>query len=49
MAILNPAKAIEVDNIKGSIEVGKDANLIIFDEDIKVSKAMIKGKIKDFK
>ncbi len=48
MASLNPAKAIGVDNEKGSIEVGKDADLIIFDENINVSKAMVKGKIRDF-
>lgn len=49
MASLNPAKAIGMDDRKGSIEIGKDADLIIFDEDIKVSKALIKGKIKEIK
>ena len=46
MATLNPAKAIGVDNEKGSIEVGKDADLIIFDENINISKAIVKGKIR---
>lgn len=48
MATLNPAKAIGVDDVKGSIEIGKDADLIIFDENINVSNAIIKGKIRDF-
>lgn len=49
MASLNPARAIGVDNKKGSIEIGKDADLIIFDDDINVLKAMVKGKIRNFK
>ena len=49
MASLNPAKAIGVDDVKGSIDIGKDADLIIFDADLNVSKAMVKGKVKNFK
>lgn len=45
MASLNPAKAINVHKYKGSIEIGKDADLIIFDEDINIKMTMIKGKI----
>lgn len=47
MASLNPAKAIGIDNNKGSIEIGKDADLIIFDENLIISKAMVNGKIRD--
>lgn len=45
MATLNPAKAIGVTDKKGSIEVGKDADLIIFDNDINVAKVIINGVI----
>lgn len=45
MATLNPAKAIGLDKKKGSIEIGKDADLIMFNRDIKVGLAMIGGKI----
>lgn len=47
MASLNPAKAIGINGKKGSIEIGKDADLIIFDADLNISKAMIKGKIRN--
>ena len=33
MASLNPAKAIGVDKNKGSIEIGKDADLLLLDKD----------------
>lgn len=45
MASLNPAKAAKVDKTKGSIEIGKDADLILFDDNIDVSLAMVNGKI----
>lgn len=48
MASLNAAKAIGMDGIKGSIEIGKDADLIMFDEDINIIMAMVKGKLRDF-
>ena len=43
MATLNPAKKIGVEKTKGSIAVGKDADLIIFDDDINIEKVFIKG------
>lgn len=46
MASLNPARAIGVDNKKGSIEVGKDADLIIFDDDLKVETAIVGGRLR---
>jgi N-acetylglucosamine-6-phosphate deacetylase len=45
MASLNPARAIGVDDRLGSIEVGKDASLIVIDESINVSMTMVKGQI----
>jgi N-acetylglucosamine-6-phosphate deacetylase len=42
---INPAKAIGVDKITGSIEVGKNADLLVLSEDFKEIKAVfIKGK-----
>ena len=32
MATLNPARAIGLDRTKGSIEIGKDADLVLFDQ-----------------
>lgn len=45
MASLNPAKAIREDSRKGSIEIGKDADLLIFDDNINIQKAFISGKL----
>jgi N-acetylglucosamine-6-phosphate deacetylase len=44
MASLNPAKVIGEDKRIGSIEAGKDANLIVIDEDVNVYLTMVKGK-----
>ena len=48
MVTINPAKQLGVDNRVGSIEVGKDADIVIFDKDplsefSKVQKVMIDG------
>jgi N-acetylglucosamine-6-phosphate deacetylase len=50
MASLSPAKAIGVHVHKGSIEVGKDADMLLFDDNINIS-TVIKGGyvIKNFK
>lgn len=45
-ASLNPAKAIGVDKCKGSIEVGKDADLIITDAEFNVEKTIIGGTVR---
>lgn len=45
-ASLNPAKAIKVDGAKGSIAPGKDADLVIFDEDIRIQKTIIGGFVR---
>lgn len=44
MASLNPAKAINIADELGSIEVGKKANLIIFDKDINIKTVILHGK-----
>ena len=45
-ASLNPARAIGVDAHKGSIEVGKDADIIITDSEFNVEKTIIGGTIR---
>lgn len=45
MMTLTPAKLLKIDSKKGSIAEGKDADLIIFDENINVDFVMVKGTI----
>ncbi len=45
-ASLNPATAIGMAKCKGSIECGKDADLVIFDEDIRIQKTIIGGTVR---
>lgn len=45
MASINPARAIGVDKNKGSIEVGKDADLLLIDEKVNIIKVIKKGKV----
>lgn len=45
-ASLNPAKAIGVDKCKGSLEVGKDADIIITDAEFNVEKTIIGGTVR---
>ena len=44
MMSLNPAKIIGVDDKKGSIEKGKDADLVLFDESVNVKSVYVKGR-----
>lgn len=44
MASLNPARLIGVADHKGSLEVGKDADLIVIDDHINVYATMVTGK-----
>jgi N-acetylglucosamine-6-phosphate deacetylase len=44
MAALNPAKAIHKDDRIGSLEAGKDADIIIADENINIIRTIKKGK-----
>lgn len=45
-ASLNPATVLGIDDRKGSIEIGKDADIILLDENFEVQKTIIGGKIK---
>lgn len=45
-ASINPAKAIGIDDRKGSIENGKDADIIITDGELNIVKTIIGGEIK---
>lgn len=43
-ASINPAAAIGLDNVIGSIEVGKRADLVVLDKDKNISETFCKGK-----
>ena len=45
MATINPAVVINVDKNKGSLEPGKDADIVIIDDEINVHMTIAKGKI----
>ena len=45
-ASLNPATTLGLDKTKGSLEIGKDADIIITDGEFNVEKTIIGGKIK---
>jgi len=45
MASYNPAVIMKIDNRKGSLEKGKDADIVIFDEDINIDTTIVVGKI----
>lgn len=45
MASLNPAQAAGCADTKGSIEKGKDADIIIFDKNVKIKEVIKKGNI----
>ena len=43
MASANPARIMGIYDTKGSLEVGKDADIVIFDDDINVSATIVNG------
>jgi N-acetylglucosamine-6-phosphate deacetylase len=45
MATYNPAKAINISNIKGEIKVGMDADVVVFNGNININLAIIGGEI----
>ncbi len=45
MSSLTPAKIIGVDNRKGSLEKGKDADITIFDSNITIKKTIARGEV----
>lgn len=44
MASLNPAKVIGIDKHKGSLAIGKDSDIIIFNKDFQVLKTIVSGE-----
>ena len=44
MASLNPARVLGINGRKGSLEAGKDADIVIFDNDLKIRHTIVKGK-----
>lgn len=45
MMTLSPAEMMKIEDRKGTLAAGKDADIIIFDKDINVSMTMVGGKI----
>jgi len=45
MATINPAVVVNVDENKGSLEPGKDADIVIIDDKINVHLTIVKGEI----
>lgn len=46
MVTLNPARVLKIDKKKGSIAVGKDADIVIFDKSFNVKMTMVEGEVK---
>lgn len=42
---LNPARLLGIEDRKGSIDTGKDADIVIFDKEFEVKMTMIRGRI----
>lgn len=45
MMSLNPAKVMKVDDKKGSIAPAKDADIVIFDDELNVQRVLCKGRV----
>lgn len=45
MASLTPSRIMKVDHKKGSLEIGKDADIVIFDTEINLQMTMVEGRI----
>lgn len=45
MLTLNPARIMGVDDKKGTLQTGKDADIVIFDKHISVVKTIVKGEV----
>jgi len=45
MASYNPAKSIRIDGKKGSLEPGKDADIVILNKKLEVELTMVAGKV----
>lgn len=45
MMTANPARVLGIDKKKGTLEVGKDADIIIFDSNVSIQKTIVRGNI----
>lgn len=45
LVTINPARVLKIDRTKGSLAVGKDADIVIFDQDFNVKLTMVEGKL----
>lgn len=45
MASFNPAKCLGIDNRKGSLEPGKDADIVILNKNLEAELTMVAGKV----
>ncbi|WP_373899532.1 N-acetylglucosamine-6-phosphate deacetylase [Haloimpatiens sp. FM7315] len=43
MATINPARVLKVDNKKGSLKIGKDSDIVIFDEKFNINMTIVEG------
>ena len=46
MMSLTPCKILGIDKRKGSLEKGKDADIVIFDEKLNVDSVFVEGNLK---
>jgi N-acetylglucosamine-6-phosphate deacetylase len=45
MATSTPATILKIDDAKGSIDKGKDADIVVFDENINVRMTIVEGEV----
>lgn len=45
MATINPAKCLGIEGRKGSLEPGKDADIVILDKKLRVDATIVKGRV----
>jgi len=45
MSALTPARIMSIADKKGSLETGKDADIVIFDDDINIEKTIVNGNV----
>ena len=45
MSSLNAARALGISAAKGSLEAGKDADIVVLDQDFEASLTMVEGQI----
>ena len=45
LATINPAKILRIDHRKGSLTIGKDADIVVLDRDLNVLLTIVEGRI----